>query len=160
VRSAGVIAHPVLVGVISGIEPKVRPVILAQSSCRRAKGSGLSSSALGSIGTKSRRSSCFFPERVDPRGAPPEFVVGARPEEEVLFVFALRKSAPEFFRVFATSAKLTDFEAEDDGPPESWLWTRRGLESAYREVVRKLTTLLHMSCAKLRSSGFLWEDTN
>jgi hypothetical protein len=41
VRSAGVIAHPVLVGVISGIEAKVRPVILAQSSCRRAKGEGL-----------------------------------------------------------------------------------------------------------------------
>jgi hypothetical protein len=53
VRSDGVIAYPVCVGVISGIEARVRPVILAHSSCRRAKGSGLLRRACFLIGMRS-----------------------------------------------------------------------------------------------------------
>ena len=59
VRSDEVIAHPVRVGVISGIEARVRPVILAHSSCRRAKGSGLLRRACFSIGMRSLLSSRF-----------------------------------------------------------------------------------------------------
>ena len=58
-RSDGVIAHPVRIGVISGIEARVRPVILAHSSCRRAKGSGLLKRACFLIGMRSLLSSRF-----------------------------------------------------------------------------------------------------
>jgi hypothetical protein len=54
------IAHPVFVGVTSGTEARVMPSILAASSCRSAKGSGLSSRAAGSTGTRRRLSSFFF----------------------------------------------------------------------------------------------------
>jgi N-acetylmuramic acid 6-phosphate (MurNAc-6-P) etherase len=70
---------------------------------------------------------------VDASETPP---VETRPEEEVLAVLAGRKSAPEFFRVFAMSAKVTDLGAEEEDPEdleECWLWMRRGtkmLESA------------------------------
>src|SRR5215212_5365832 len=121
VRSDGVIAHPVRVGAMSGIDAKVRPVILVQSSCRRAKGSGLWSKAVGSTGMRSRRSSRFFPlvELVvaEAGETPPGIDVGALP-----VALATRKSAPEFFRVFAMSAKLADFAAEEAGvPPGGWL---------------------------------------
>ena len=84
------------------------------------------SRALGSTGIRSRRSSRFFPfvpqELVEARETPPEFEVGALLDEEALPVVAPLKSAPEFFRVFAMSAKLTDFAAEEEGvPPEGWL---------------------------------------
>jgi hypothetical protein len=59
VRSDEVIAHPVRVGVISGIEARVRPVILAHSSCRRAKGSGLLRRACFLIEMRSLLSSRF-----------------------------------------------------------------------------------------------------
>jgi hypothetical protein len=39
-------------------------------------------------------------------------------EKEVLGALAKRKSAPEFSRVFAMSAKLTDFVAEERGVVE------------------------------------------
>src|SRR5438045_4342855 len=114
-RFDGVIAHPVRVGVIDGIRARVSPGIWAQSSCQRAKGSGLWSKALGSTGMRSHRSSHF---RVEPFSdevseTPPEFEVGALPEEEVLGALVW-KSAPEFFRVLAMPAKLTDFEAGVD----------------------------------------------
>ena len=134
-RSDGVIAHPVRVGVISGIDARVMPVILVQSSCRRAKGSGRLSRAECSTGIRSRRSSCFLvglPVPVEARETPPEIDVALRPEEEGLGALAERKSAPEFFRVFAMSAKLTDL-ADGGDAVECWLWMRRGtkmLESA------------------------------
>jgi hypothetical protein len=135
-RSDGVIAHPVRVGVISGIDARVMPVILAQSSCRRAKGSGRLSRAECSTGIRSRRSSRFWVGLlvlVEARETPPELDVALRPEEEELGALAERKSAPEFFRVFAMSAKLTDFAVGEGGAVECWLWMRRGtkmLESA------------------------------
>src|SRR5438552_1808963 len=36
----------------------------------------------------------------------------------------------------------------------------KSLESTYREVMRKLIILSHMSCAKLRCSDCLYKDTN
>ena len=128
-RSDGVIAHPVRVGVISGIDARVMPVILAQSSCRRAKGSGRLSRAECSTGIRSRRSSRFLiglPVLVEARGMPPEIDMAPLPEEEELGALAECKSAPEFFRVFAISAKLTDFAADEGGAVECWLWMRRG----------------------------------
>src|SRR5271163_1509120 len=98
VQSAGVIAHLVRVGAICGIAAKERPVVL-QSSWRRAKGSGLLSSAPFSTVTRRRRSSHFFPFSVVV-----EIGVGPGGGRGVL---ALRKSAPEFLRVLAMSAKLT-----------------------------------------------------
>ena len=120
VRLDGVIAHPVQVGVIDGIRARVSPGIQAHSSCQRAKGSGLWSRALGLTGMRSQWSSCF---RVEPFSdevseMPPEFKVGALPEEEVLGTLAVWKSAPEFFRVLAMPAKLTDFKAGVDDPLE------------------------------------------
>jgi len=137
-------AHPVRVGAIRGIDASVRPLILAQSSCRRAKGAGLLSSALCSTVTRRRLSSrccCFgFPEEeIDTPPDPPEFdEVGLLLEKAELGVFvAPRKSALEFFRVFATSAQETDFEgAEEEG---AWLRMPMGMklaESAYIAVVR------------------------
>ena len=119
-RFDGVIAHPVQVGVIDGIRARVSPGIRAQSSCRRVKGSGLWSKALGLTGMRSRRSSRF---RVEPFSdevseTPPEFKVGALPEEEVLGTLVVWKSAPEFFRVLAMPMKLTDFEAGVNDPLE------------------------------------------
>jgi hypothetical protein len=74
-------AHPVFVGVTSGTDARVIPLILAASSCRSAKGSGLLSRAAGSTGTRRGRSSFFgFPlvefEREEELG------VGLLPEEE------------------------------------------------------------------------------
>ena len=119
-RFDGVIAHPVRVGMIDGIRARVSPGIRAQSSCRRAKGSGLWSKALGSTGMRSHRSSHF---RVEPFSdevseTPPEFEVGPLLEEEVLGALAVWKSTPEFFRVLAMPAKLTDFKAGVDDPLE------------------------------------------
>src|SRR5436190_20893295 len=106
-------AHPVQVGMIRGIFASVRPVILAHSSCRRAKGSGHWSRAECSIGIRSRWSSRLFSpllEELEVRDTPPpEINVEAFPDEAELGVLVPRKSAPEFFRVFAMSAKLTDF---------------------------------------------------
>ena len=77
------------------------------------------SRALGSTGIRSRRSSRVFlfvlMESVEARETPPEFEVGALLDEEVLPVLAPLKAAPEFLRVFAMSAKLTDFAAEEEG---------------------------------------------
>ena len=53
-RLDGVIAHLVWVGVISGIDARVMLAILAQSSCRRAKGSSWLSRADCSSGIRSR----------------------------------------------------------------------------------------------------------
>ena len=120
---------------ISGIDARVMPAILAQSSCRRVKGSGRLSRADCSTGIRSRRSSRFLvgllvpielPVSVEARETPPEIDVAPRPEEEELGALAERKSAPEFFRVFAMSAKLTDFAADEEGVVECWLWMRRG----------------------------------
>ena len=130
-RLDGVIAHLVQVGMISGIDARVMPVILAQSSCWRAKGSGRFSRAECSTGTRSRRSSRFLvelPVSVEVRETPPEIEVTPRPEEEGLGALAERKSAPEFFRVCAMSAKLTDFAADEGGAVECWLWMRRGMK--------------------------------
>ena len=60
-RSAGVIAQPVLVGVTRGTEAREIPGILVASSCRKAKGSGLLSRAVGSIVIRRRRSSFLAP---------------------------------------------------------------------------------------------------
>ena len=118
-RFDGVIAHPVWVGVIVGIRARVSPGIRAQSSCRRAKGSGLWSKALGSTGTSSRRSSHLVEPFSDEASEMlPELEVGPLPDEEVLGALVVWKSAPEFFRVLAMPAKLTDFRAGVDDPLE------------------------------------------
>ena len=70
---------------------------------------------------------------VEARETLPEIDVVSCPEEEELGALEERKSAPGFFRVFAMSAKLTDFAADKEGAVECWLWMRRGtymLESA------------------------------
>src|SRR5258706_4526255 len=159
-RSAGVIAQPVLVGVTRGTEAREIPGILVASSCRKAKGSGLLSRAMGLIVIGRRRSSFLAPRLpalplvepgdVEERETPPEIVVGRLPEGVLLRGCLLWKSAPEFLRVLAKPAKETDF-VEDDG----WLWTRIGtklLDLANREFVRNLTISSHISCANLRSS--------
>ena len=98
VRSAGLIAHPVRVGVIWGISAKERPVAL-QSSWRRAKGSGLLSSAPLFIVTKRRRSSCFFPPFIDVEiRVRPFFSKGGGRGALVL-----QRSALEFLKVLAMS---------------------------------------------------------
>lgn len=89
---------------ISRINARVRLVILAQSSCCRAKGSGRLSRAVGLTGMRSRRSSRVLVEALDLAGereAPPVLVVGAFPKGGVL---AKPWLTPEFFRVFAMSA--------------------------------------------------------
>jgi hypothetical protein len=58
---------------------------------------------------------------VEARETPLEIDVAPHPEEEELSALAERKSAPEFFRVFAMSAKLTDFGADEEGVVECWL---------------------------------------
>jgi hypothetical protein len=123
-RLDGVIAHLVWVGVISGIDARVMPAILAQSSCRRAKGSSWLSRAECSTSIRSRWSSGFLVGLlvlVEARETPPEIDVALLLEEEELGALAERKSAPEFFRVFAMSAKLTDFAADEGGAVECWL---------------------------------------
>ena len=96
-KSDRVIAHLVRVGVISRIDAKVMPAILALSSCRRAKGSGRLSRAECSTGIRSRRSSRFMvglpvPVEllvlVEARETPPEIDVAPRPEEEELGALA------------------------------------------------------------------------
>jgi hypothetical protein len=47
--------------------------------------------------------------------------VETRLKEEVLGVLAERKSAPEFFRVFTISVKLTNLELEEIVIEECWL---------------------------------------
>jgi hypothetical protein len=130
-RSDKVIAYPVQVGIISRIDARVIPAILAQSSCRRAKGSGQLSRAECSTSIRSCRSSCFIVGLpvlvellvlVEAREVLPEIDVAPCPEEEELGTLAEYKSAPEFFRVFAISAKLTDFA---EGAVECWLWIQR-----------------------------------
>lgn len=113
-RSDGVIAYPVRVGVIRGIDARVRSVILVYSSCQRVKGSGLLSRAVSSIGMRRRRSSrsgFIVPiepldllEPLDPEEARETLLVDPWPDEEGLYVLAGRKSAPEFFKVFTMSA--------------------------------------------------------
>jgi hypothetical protein len=49
---------------------------------------------------------------VEARETPLEINVAPLLEEEELGALAERKSAPEFFRVFAMSTKLTDFTAD------------------------------------------------
>src|SRR5438045_9620587 len=56
-RSDGVMAQPVFVGVISGTDARVMPLILAASSCQSAKGSGLLSRAVGLTGIRRHQSS-------------------------------------------------------------------------------------------------------
>ena len=58
-----------------------------------------------------------------------EVDVEARPREERLGVLAEQKSALEFVRVFAMSAKLTDLGAEEWGAEECWLWMRIGTKT-------------------------------
>ena len=62
-----------------------------------------------------------LPVLVEVRETPPEIDVALCPEEEELGALAEWKSAPEFFRVFAMSAKLTDFAADEEGVVECWL---------------------------------------
>jgi hypothetical protein len=96
-RSDGVIAHPVRVGVISGIDARVMPAILALSSCRRAKGSSRLSRAECSTSIRSRRSSRFIVGLpvpiellvlVEARETPLDIDVAPRPEEEELGALA------------------------------------------------------------------------
>jgi hypothetical protein len=94
-RSAGVIAQPVLVGVTRGTEARDIPGILVASSCRRAKGSGLLSRAVGSIVIRRRRSSflaialltLLLVELGEVGGSetPPDIVVGRLPDRVVLW---------------------------------------------------------------------------
>ena len=115
---------------ISGIDARVMPAILAQSSCRRVKGSSRLSRADYSTSIRSRWSSRFLVGLlvliellvlVEARETPLEIDVAPCLEEEELGALAERKSAPEFFRVFAMSAKLTDFVADEEGVVECWL---------------------------------------
>lgn len=128
-RSDGVIAHPVRVGAITGIEASVRPVILAQSSCLRAKASGLWSKASGLTAIRSRRSSRFggvVEIKVEAKVTPPGIEVGFLPDEGATGALAGWKSAPELFKALAMPAKLVGFAAEVVVSFEGWLWTRIG----------------------------------
>ncbi len=119
-----VIAYLVRVGVISRIDARVMLVILAQSSCRRAKGSSWLSRAECSTSIRSRRSSRFLVVLlvlVEARETLPEIDVAPRLEEEGPGALAERKTAPEFFRVFAMSTKLTNFAVDEEGAVECWL---------------------------------------
>src|SRR4051794_7785986 len=100
-RSDGVMAHPVFVGVISGTDARVMPLILVASSCRSANGSGLLSRAVGLTGIRRRRSSFLviplplvLPlaefEREEAREAPPEIDEGLLPREEVIADLGVR----------------------------------------------------------------------
>jgi hypothetical protein len=89
-----------------------------------------------STGIRSCRSSCFLvellvlvelPVLVEAREILPEIDIVPCPEEEELGALSEQKSAPEFFRVFAISAKLTDFAADKGGTVEYWLWMQRGI---------------------------------
>ena len=88
-------AQPVFVGVISGTDARVMPLILAASSCRSAKGSGLLSRAIGLTGIRRCRSSFLgiplplvLPlaefEWEEAREAPPKIDEGLLPREEVI----------------------------------------------------------------------------
>jgi hypothetical protein len=113
--------------VISGIDARVMPVILVQSSYRRVKGSSWLSRAECSTSIRSRWSSRFLvgllvpielPVLVEARETPLEIDVAPHLEEEELGALAERKSAPEFFRVFTMSTKLTDFAVDEEGVVE------------------------------------------
>ena len=56
----------------------------------------------------------------------PEITVAALPEMDELGFLAPWSEAPEFFRVFATSAQLTDFGPEDGVASDGWLLRRIG----------------------------------
>jgi hypothetical protein len=58
---------------------------------------------------------------VEARETPLEIDVAPCLEEEELGALTERKSAPEFFRVFAMSTKLTNFAADKEGVVECWL---------------------------------------
>ena len=58
---------------------------------------------------------------VEARETPLEIDVAPHLEEEELSALVERKSTPEFFRVFAMSAKLTDFGVDEEGVVECWL---------------------------------------
>ena len=88
-------AQPVFVGIISGTDARVMPLILAASSCRSAKGSGLLSRAISLTGIRRCQSSFLgiplplvLPlaefEREEAREAPPEIDEGLLPREEVI----------------------------------------------------------------------------
>jgi hypothetical protein len=110
----------------------VRPVILAQSSYRIAKGLGRLRRTVFLIRIRRRRSSFGLAgplDLVDISETPLEFKVGLRPEEEVLGALTERKSTPKFFRVFAMSAKVIDLALKPDEGIDTelgWLYTQRG----------------------------------
>jgi hypothetical protein len=122
VRSNRVIAYLVRVRAIRGIDASIRLLILAQSSCLRAKGASLLSKALCLTAIRRRLSSrycCGFPEEgIDMLLDLLEFnKVQLLLKKAKLGVFdALRRSALKFFRVFAMFAKETAFEgAKEEG---------------------------------------------
>jgi hypothetical protein len=112
-RSNRVIAHLVHIGVIRGINTRVRLVILAQSSYQRAKGSSQLSRAEYSTRIRSCQSSYLLVGLVLVNTSETP-LVETRPEEEVPAVLVGRKLAPEFFRVFAISTKVMDLRAEEE----------------------------------------------
>jgi hypothetical protein len=126
-RSDKVIAYLVRVGIISGIDTRVMPAILAQSSYRRVKGSSRLSRVECSTSIRSRRSSYFLVgllvlvellDLVEARETLLELNIAPYLEEEELRTLVERKSTPKFFRVFAMSTKLTDFVANEEGTIE------------------------------------------
>ena len=123
VRSDGVIAHPVRVGITSGTDARVIPDTFETRACRSINGCSLLCRVHGSQVTSRRRSTLWAPlgplkdsedaeERTE---TPPEVEVGALPGG--LSCLAGRMLAPEFFRVFARSAKVTDLEEEESELP-------------------------------------------
>ena len=88
-------AQPVLVGVTRRTEARDIPEISVASSCRKAKGSGLLSMAVGSIVIRRRRSSflamvlltLLLVELGEVGGSktPPDIVVGRPPDRVVLW---------------------------------------------------------------------------
>jgi hypothetical protein len=118
-RLDGVIAHLVYISVIRGIVARVRLAILAQSSYYKAKGLGLLRRAIFSIRIRRRRSSFGLTEPLDPLdplnvSETPLELVDPWPKEEGLGALVERKSAPEFFRVFAMFIKVIDLGLEPD----------------------------------------------
>jgi hypothetical protein len=80
------------------------------------------------------------------------------PDLDRLGVVRVQKLAPEFFRVFTMSTKVTNFAKPDDVLEDGWLATlisTKLLDSAKIELVRNLTTLLHISYTKWRLSDWL-----
>jgi hypothetical protein len=75
--------------------------------------------AVFSIGIRRRRSSFGLTKPLDPLdpldvSETPLELIDPRPEEEGPGALIRRKSAPEFFRVFTMSAKVTDLRPEPD----------------------------------------------